>query len=139
LGLQSLRGSVTLTSTAYGPEAYDPTGPSGTDIFGVRHRATMARGSGQEGQISTSDPLGIFAQSSGIWSGFTTYEPIIGVAAPAELVTTGGFSAEQISLAGVRLGTGSVVEVGLPGFASALAHNNDVREILAGIWSLLTS
>lgn len=131
LGLASLRAYVTLSSSA----ARAPSGQSATDAFGLRHGRFVARDTGLVAAIS--DGLGLFAQSGGLLPGFSAYEPITGAAAPARLVSAAGTSSSAFSIAGATLGQGSVVEIGLPGFASALHRNLDARELFAGIWSLL--
>ncbi len=140
LGLGSLRAYV---SVARG-EAFGAGAMAGTDIFGISHGALSdgalsgAGGPASGGALTImSDDLALFRSVTGPVGGFTAYEPITGVAAPAQLATSAGPRADSLSVAGVRLGSGAVAEVGLPGFASALATNAGARQLFGGMWSFL--
>ena len=39
---------------------------------------------------------------------------------------------------GYSLGRGRVVDIGLPGFASSLAHRVEAQKLLGNVWSLLS-
>lgn len=136
LGLQSLRASVHVSGTGASAVALDPGPLSGTDVFGVRHGGFVAHDAGLIGEID--DGLGVFGSWSGVLPGFSAYEPITGVAAPGRLLSSAGTSSAALSVAGVRLGSGTVVEIGVAGFAGRLAGNLDARQLLDGLWAALT-
>jgi hypothetical protein len=131
IGRDSLRAYVDIT----GGRALHPRPESAADIFGVRHGPFVAHSAGYVGEVM--DGLGVFAGTSGLLPGYTAYEPILGVNPPAHLVTEAGTSASKISLAGVQLGRGSVVEVGLDGFVGRLTRDPDTHDVFSAIWSLL--
>jgi hypothetical protein len=132
LGIGSLLREVTIS----GGEALDPTAPTAVDALlarpgplAVTHGALI---------LVDSDGLGIFSQTSPSLRGYSAYQPIEAVQAPASLVSAAGVTPSQTSIAGYRLGRGAVVDIGLPGFASSLATNLDARQLLAGVWSVLS-
>ena len=84
------------------------------------------------------DGLNIFRGTSGALRGYGSYQPITSVAAPAAIVSAAGASNAEPSVVGYRLGHGAVVDIGLPGFSSSLAHNLDASELLASVWKLLS-
>ncbi|HZU40893.1 MAG TPA: FlgD immunoglobulin-like domain containing protein [Solirubrobacteraceae bacterium] len=132
LGLQSLRAGVRIS----GGEARDPGPLSATDAFGLRHAPLVAHSRAL--QLAISDRLSLFAHASGYLQGFSAYEPITGVQPPGRLLTSAGPTPGSLSVAGVQLGAGTVIEVGFPGFASSLARNLDARDLFSGIWTELT-
>ncbi len=132
----SLRAYVTVEGEGINQVARSPTGLLAADVFGVRHGAGVRHDSGLVTTIT--DGLGLFAATSGVFPGYTAYEPITGVSAPGQIASSAGTSTSAVSVVGVRLGTGAVVEVGLAGFIPALSTSLDTRELFDGIWSLLS-
>jgi hypothetical protein len=133
LGIDSLRRTVTLS----GDTALSPTPPSSTDIFSARVGAVVPRG----GQLilTIHDGLGIFATTSGTFPGYRSYQPIAipsGAAAGGHY-STAGTSSTTTSIVGFKGGRGTVVEVGLPGFGTSLAHNVDAQEFVRQVWTVL--
>ena len=99
----------------------------------------------QPGSLSThntelittlQDPLGIFSTTSGAFSGFDSYQTIIPPGAASASLAGVGLAAPTI--VGFDLGRGTVVEIGLPGFADSLASNVDSQELIGRVWQLLS-
>jgi hypothetical protein len=53
-------------------------------------------------------------------------------------VSEAGTSAQTPSIVGYRLGSGIVVDVGLPAFTTSLAHDVDTQELLRRLWTVLS-
>jgi hypothetical protein len=137
LGLDSLRSYVQVAGTAGTAVASHPTAPAATDIFGVRHGAIVRHDTGLVTTIS--DGLGLFVNTSGVFPGYSAYEPVLSVSRPGRLAASAGTSTSALSVAGIALGNGSVVEVGLSGFVANLASRLDTRELFDALWSQLTA
>ena len=73
--------------------------------------------------LGGKDQLGLFTQTSGAFRGFKTYQPFTSVSPPLTIASAAGTTTASSAIIGFRLGRGVVIEVGLPGFGSALAHN----------------
>jgi hypothetical protein len=131
LGLGSLERYVTVSGGA----ATNPTAPTGTDALGAR----LGRQTGTGGELITviSDQLGIFSTTSGVFAGFHSFQPVTGVAPPGELLSQAGISSDASAIAAYRLGRGTVLDVGLPGFGSALSRDVDAKELWNRVWTVL--
>lgn len=131
LGPTSLRSQVRVS----GDHARHPGPVSATDVFGLRHGTSPATGS-----VSVlTDALGLFSGNvAGGFPGLHSFEPITGVAASDQLLSSAGPSAASLGVAAVRQGNGNVVEVGLSGFAQRLSHDPQARALLAAAVSLMT-
>jgi FlgD Ig-like domain len=132
LGIDSLRRSVTVQ----GQRALRPTSAAAADAFGARIGPVVTHNT----QLITviRDRLGIFKQTSGAFPGFTSYQPIGSVASPASVQSAAGATTNAPAIVGYALGRGVVVDIGLPGFGSRLAHNVDSQELVDGVWKLLS-
>jgi FlgD Ig-like domain len=128
LGIDSLRRTVTLSSG----DALAPTPPAATDVLGARPGPLVTHN--HELLLTISDSLGIFSSTSGAFSGFSSYQPI---APPGQPLSEAGTSPGSAAIVGYKVGAGTVVEIGLPGFGSGLAHNVDAQELLARAWTVL--
>jgi hypothetical protein len=132
-GIDSLRRRVTIGRTSQGfPEALNPTEPSSADIFAARLGPVV-----HSGALITviNDGLGIFSGQSGAFPGFKAYQPI----APApQPVSSAGPAPSSLGIVGYRLGGGFVVDVGLVGFGSSLAHDVDAQELVNRLWAVLS-
>jgi hypothetical protein len=130
LGPDSLRASVRVA----GDSAGYPGSLTAADVFGVRHATTRT------GDVSVlTDALGLFSgNATGTFAHFGAFEPITGVAVSDELLSSAGASPTSLGVAAVREGAGNVIEVGLTGFAQALARDRDARALLGAAWSLMT-
>ncbi len=128
LGVDSLRRGVTVS----GQSAFLPTRQRAVDMLGARvGPVTKTHGTLI---LAGADGLGIFSGTSGALSGYRTFEPFHSLTAPERIASEAGVSAGAAAVIGYRLGRGSVIDVGLPGFASTLAHNFDGRQLLDRIW-----
>jgi hypothetical protein len=133
LGIDSLRRAVTVQ----GERAFRPTPPSAADALGARPGALVTHNTALI-TVIPPDRLGIFSQTSGAFPGFGSYQPIRSVAAPGQIESEAGATTGAPSVIGYRLGRGVVVDVGLVGFGSRLAHNVDAQELVDGVWKLLS-
>ncbi len=131
LGIDSLRRTVAIV----GGQAVHPSAPSAADALGAK-----------PGPLSTGntalvlvirDGLGIFSSTSGAFSGYPNQQPFPTVAPPGQIESEAGTSNRTPSIIGYRLGNGEVVNIGLVGFGSSLAHNVDARELVSRLWSVL--
>jgi FlgD Ig-like domain len=132
VGIDSLRRSVTVA----GQRALHPTGPAAADAFGARLGPLVAHNT----QLITviHDRLGIFKQTSGAFAGLRSYQPVQAVAPPGRIASSAGVTTNAAAIAGYRLGKGVVVDVGLAGFGTRLAHNVDAQQLVDGVWKLLS-
>ncbi len=131
LGVQSLQRSVTLT----GREAIDPTPPQATDSLGAR-RGQLVTGN-HKLVLVIRDELGILSGDSAGLGGYGSFEPIVSVAAPGQIVSAAGTSGASLSIVGYRLGRGIVVDIGLQGFGSSLGGNRAAQRLVSRLWSVL--
>ena len=131
LGIDSLRRGVTLNST----RAYAPTAARSTDVLGARvGTVTPSRGSLI---LAGRDTLHIFSGTSGTLR-YPTYQAFPGLSAPLRVASEAGVTPSSPAVIAYRLGRGLVIDVGLPGFGSSLAHNFDGQQLMLSIYRLLT-
>ncbi len=138
IGIDSLRGSVIVQLPVAGSllnaTALDPTQPAGADPFGARSGALVTHN--EMPIVEIRDGLGIFTGTSGTLTGFPSYQPIASVEG-ARIVSAAGATATAPEIAGFRFGRGIVVEVGLAGFGSSLAHSPDSQQLIGRLWTVL--
>ena len=127
-------GSLLREVTVRGGEALDPTPPSPSDPLGAAPHAVVTRNHELIGVLT--DGLGIFSTTSGVFNGFSSYQPF--GRTRTQLASEAGVSATAPAIIGYRLRGGTVVDVGLPGFASHLAHDVDAKELVDQVWTVLT-
>ncbi|MEO6859440.1 MAG: FlgD immunoglobulin-like domain containing protein [Solirubrobacteraceae bacterium] len=131
LGIDSLRRGVTLNST----RAYDPTAPRSTDALGARvGPVTPSRGSLI---LAGHDALHLFSGTSGTLR-YPTFQSFPGLSAPLAVASEAGVSPSTPAVIAYRLGHGLVIDVGLPGFGSSLAHNFDGQQLMLSMYRVLT-
>jgi hypothetical protein len=135
LGTGDLSGVSRLSGFPSSPRAAAPE-LTLTDLFGAERGPVTPTG----GELisETTDPLRLFV-NAGSFSGFGDYQP---VHAPGGAATD-SFSAAGIgngapAIVGFHYGSGTVIEVGLPGFTASLARNGDSQQLLANAWQLLS-
>jgi hypothetical protein len=128
-------GSLLRTATISAGRALDPSRRAAVDAFGARPGGVSPTGSQLVGVIR--DGLGIFRGTSGLFPGFTSYQTILPPAGAAK-VSEAGVSSAAPSIVGFRLGRGSVVEIGLPGFAAQLSHDLGAQQLLERILAVST-
>jgi hypothetical protein len=131
LGVDSLLREATVRAG----QARDEAQPSSSDALGARRGALVKHSS--DLMLVIRDGLGIFSRTPGAFSGFSSYQPITSVAAPAQILSKAGVSSTAPSIVGYKLGRGVVVDVALAGFSSALARNGDAQELLKSTWAVL--
>ncbi|HWD86064.1 MAG TPA: FlgD immunoglobulin-like domain containing protein [Solirubrobacteraceae bacterium] len=135
VGVDSMQSEAPLHGSAGSQTAGPPDGLS-EDPFGAHHGSvTSIRGS----LITVlSDRLRIFGSTVAL-PGFDTGQAINPPAGTAgSAVSVAGVAAGQSNITGFQDGRGKVVEIGLPGFATSLAHNVDAQELMARLWKLLS-
>jgi hypothetical protein len=107
-----------------------------TDLFGARRGPITPTGGEQISALS--DPLGLFSDASA-FSGFGQYQPIQPPAdAQSGTVSAAGIGNGAPAIIGFRYGSGTVVEVGLPGFTASLSNSSDSDQLLGNAWQLLS-
>jgi hypothetical protein len=136
LGSQSLLGTTHISGFPRAPQASAPR-LTPTDPFGAR-RGQVTPTLGELISVTT-DPLSLFA-GAGSFGGFSQYQPI---EPPAHAAATGSVSTAGIGSAAPAViafhqGSGTVVEVGIVGFAASLASNADSQTFLHNVWQLLS-
>jgi flagellar hook assembly protein FlgD len=133
LGLDALRRSVTVSGqTASDPSAAHPT----DDLLARPGQVHATHGSLL---LADQDALGLFKGTGKTLTGFDHYQSFGPVQAPAKLQSAAGVSPSSPAVIGYSLGKGDVVDVGLPGFGSRLAHNVSAQALVNSAWTLLTS
>ena len=131
LGIDALRRSVTVS----GDQALDPSGPHSVDDLLARPGPVRStRGSLI---LVDQDKLHIFRGTAQALTGFKRYQQFGPVSSPAAIVSSAGVTSTSAAVIGYRLGRGDVVDIGLPGFGSSLAHNVNAGELVSRVWTLL--
>lgn len=133
IGARSLQAQAPVAQSG-GTLTAGPSVALSPDPFGAQHGAVSTTA----GELITaqSDPLHLFAPAMALtgFASFQTINPPNGVRA-----STAGVAAAAPTIVGFRSGRGRVVQVGLPGFASSLAHNVVSQQLMGRFWTLLTS
>jgi hypothetical protein len=132
IGTDSMLRSVTVAAQ----HAARPSKPAASDPFGAKPGPVVVHSTNLITVIR--DGLGIFRQTSGAFPGFHDYQSIRSVAAPAQVESEAGATTSAPSIVGFRLERGTVVDIGLIGFGSRLAHNVDAQELTNSLWKMLS-
>jgi hypothetical protein len=130
-GTDAFRRTVSVSATAL-------TGPSpaqGTNVFG---EATAAASSAAAPLVRAQDSLGLFAGSDGFVGLFTRFEQERGLVGGARILTAAGRDRKHPAFVAYTLGKGTVVRVGTPQWAQALADDSEVQAITRSTWDLLS-
>jgi hypothetical protein len=131
LGIDSLRRTVTIRAG----RALNPTGPAPFDAFGARPGPLVT---GSSALITViHDGLGIFTGTSGAFPGYSSFQPFTAVQVPHGPASLAGTTPAVPSIIGYRLGRGTVINVGLVGFGSSLAHNVNSQQFVGRLWQVL--
>ena len=134
LGTGSLRSEVRLR----GATVSAPEPATAEDLFGARIGPVRPH----KGDITVlQDPptLQLFAGTGGLFTGFTSWEPTLSVAAPGKIVAAAGTPVPlQRVIVAQRLGKGLVMRTGLPAWAQRIATDDAVRGEMGRMWSLLS-
>ena len=116
---------------AAGPGSAGPARPLAVDPFGVRHEAV----SSSAGQIITAltDGLGLFRNVPALVTpSYQVLQP------PGHTVASAaGVAPVAPSIVGLHVGTGIVVEAGLPHFGASLGTDVDAAQMLRRIWQVV--
>jgi flagellar hook assembly protein FlgD len=108
-----------------------------TDLFGARRGPVTPTGGELISSVS-ADAFSLF-HDAGEFAGFSQYQPIRPPAGSAPgTVSALGIGSAAPAIVAFRYGGGTVVEVGLSGFAASLAHNPDSSSLLGNVWQLLS-
>jgi hypothetical protein len=131
LGIDSLLRGVTVQNG----EALHPTAPAAVDALGARPGPLVPHTT----QLITviKDGLGIFTTTPGALQGYSSYQPFDSVAAEGGPASEAGATKAAPAIVGYRLGSGTVVEIGLVGFGSSLRDNVDAQELITRLWQVL--
>jgi hypothetical protein len=132
LGVGSLLRTVGITAS----DAHSPAPPSATDALGARPRPLVTHNGEFIGVLT--DGLGIFSTTSGVFSGFGSYQPFAPTVSGEQVASEAGVSSTSPSIIGYRLGRGMVVDIGLPGFGSRVGRDLDAKELINQVWTVLT-
>jgi hypothetical protein len=135
LGTGSLQRTAVVKQTPAGLQALDPSAPAATDALDARPGPLVTHNA--DAIVRFRDDLGIFNGTSGTFSGFGSFAPILSVLAPARIVSAAGTTSQTPSIVGYRLGSGVVVDIELPAFTSSLAHDVDSQELVRRLWTIL--
>lgn len=127
-GIDALQRTVTLG----GGEARDPSGPHQVDFLLARPGPIEATGGSL--LLVQRNRQGLFSAGAQALTGFRRFQAFGPVQSPARLLTSVGVSAQSPAVIGYALGRGAVVDVGLPGFGAALAHNVTAQDLLGRAW-----
>ena len=136
LGTNSLSGTSQISGFPADPRAGVPR-LTLTDLFGAARGPITPTGGELISSVS-ADAFGLF-HDAGEFGGFSQYQPIrppAGVAAGT--VSALGIGSSAPAIVAFHYGSGSVVEIGLSGFAASLAHNPDSASLLNNAWQLLS-
>jgi flagellar hook assembly protein FlgD len=132
LGIDSLRRNVIVAAG----RAHNPSAPRAADIFGAHSGPlTATRGALI---LAGKDELKLFTGTSGAFRGFSSYQPFTSVTLPLTIASAAGTTTSSSAIIGFRLGRGTVIEIGIPGFGAALARKFDAQQILSRIWTVLS-
>ena len=132
LGVDSLRRRVTVS----GERALHPSGPAAADAFGARLGALAAKTAAPV--TVTIDGLGLFTGVPAPLAGLRTYQPVASVAAPGKVESAAAPAGGSSAIVGYRLGSGIVVDLGVPGFGAALSHDAGARALIDRIWAVVS-
>lgn len=136
-GTDALRRLVLLD----GGELRRPSAPQPTDALGARPRQPLVRASADAPATITTyeeGTLGLFAGTSGAFSGYERFETLAGVMPGARLDGQAGAEAGVPVIAAWTLGDGFAIHTGLPDLlAKAEAGDPDADALVRRIWALL--
>jgi hypothetical protein len=106
------------------------------DPFGARRGPVTPTG----GELisANGDDFALF-NNAGEFSGFNQYQPIVPPAGAAgRSISVAGIGSGAPAILAFHDGAGTVIELGLPGFAASLASNADAQHLLANAWQILS-
>jgi flagellar hook assembly protein FlgD len=128
-------GALQRTVTVSGGQASDPSGPHSLDFLLARPGGIQATGGSL--LLVQRNGQGLFPGGVQELTGFRRFQTFGPVQAPARLLTSVGVSAQSPAVIGYRLGSGAVVDIGLPGFGTVVAHNVTAKDLVGHVWKFL--
>jgi hypothetical protein len=105
----------------------DPSGPDGRNVFGESARRVPAETEAPLNVID--DELGLFASTDRLVGLFSTFEESAQLPRGGALLTSAGRDANSPAFVAYRLGGGTVIRVGAPGWNDALEGSNEDDEV----------
>ncbi len=136
LGTRTFSGVSHITGFPVAPRASRPRATA-VDLFGAT-RGQLTPTGGELISSVSDDAFNLFGDA-GEFGGFSQYQPIRPPsAAAAGTVSAVGIGSAAPAIVAFHYGSGTVVEVGLAGFAASLAHNADSDNLLSNVWQLLS-
>jgi hypothetical protein len=130
-GGDSFRRSVRLTESSLAA----PTKPNATNVFGER---TTTKTGDPAPIVKSRDDLNLFAGTDGLVGEWRVLEPSTARVGNVKLMTAAGRDPQSPALVGYRLGKGTVVRVGVPGWAATLDQDGEEATVTRRIWALLS-
>jgi hypothetical protein len=127
LGIGSLLRSVRVR----GGRTLDPSPPARVDWLGARPGRPVSLAGARLAVMR--DDLRLFRGAAARLGGFASMQPFT---APAPVLSAAGTSPGGEAVVAYRLGRGTVVDVGLVGFGSALARNRAAQALLSAALKL---
>jgi flagellar hook assembly protein FlgD len=135
LGTGELSGTSRLSGFPTAPRAAAPA-LTFTDPFGATRGPITPTGGETISEIS--DPLDLFSDATA-FSGFSQYQPIRAPSGAAtDSASVAGIGNIAPAIVGFHYGSGTVIEVGLPGFTATLSRSSDSQQLLVNAWQLLS-
>jgi hypothetical protein len=135
LGTSELGGVSHIGGFPASPRAGAPR-LTAMDPFGARRGPVTPTG----GELisANGDDFALFTDA-GEFSGFNRYQPIEPPAiAPGGAVSVAGIGSGAPAIVAFHYGSGTVIEVGVAGFAASLAGNLDSQHLLDNAWQILS-
>jgi hypothetical protein len=126
-------GSLERGVRVGGGVASAPSASEETDAFGAR-LGDVVTGNTFSILVSPPDRLHLFGTTSGAFSGYSSYQPI---SPPTPALSQAGAGKSSPSIVAYRVGRGVVIDIGIAGFGSSLAHNVNAKELVSRLWMLL--
>ena len=131
-------GTQSLARSVQGRRGHlvDPSAPAQTDALGARVQP-LRRLAGQALAVK-SDRVDLFAQTSGLLTGFDRFEAVGSLDAGGRLVADAGPAGGKPVIAAYRLGRGLVIRTGLPEWRARLTDDPAVDAVTRRAWKLLS-
>jgi flagellar hook assembly protein FlgD len=130
-GTDAFGRTVQVTATRLG----DPSPRQDANVFGEQ---TEPAASEAAPLVVHGDSVGLFAGTDGYVGLFTRFEQQQGLVSGARVVAAAGRDPEHPAFVAYRLGEGTVVRVGTPQWARALAGDPEVARVTESAWDLLS-
>ena len=130
-GFDAFRRDVRLS----GLRLTSPTVPRAVNAFG---EATATIRIPAAPLVVSTDRVGLFGGTDGFVGLFTDFEQQTSLARGAKLLATAGRDPHRPAFVAYSLGRGTVLRVGTPEWAGAIANDPEVAAVTERIWTLLS-